>query len=528
MQTSPKDGAASSWAQDPLCAHPSWTTYERFNVSFERVASGWDQFDSHKAAEQVGRIMQSTLTPAENNPRPGRLFIVGNMGHVPEERIPQTLKYLEDGLSLVGDLRIKSTEQSPAGTYIVAQQTVRDTPIYGARLTLHRKPSGLAYAVVGTPAPKSVDIRASEQKISPKEATEVVAGALQTNAAQLQCTSTVTFLPVDEELLACYHIKASARDPFGDWYGFVTFEGDLLALFNVASSATARAKGYTVNPTRTPDLSPLQLTDLLDPLMTLVGLRSKVWGPNQTQVTPDKDAFLFDANHTEFDEPQLYYFLEFCRSNGELIAQGKLRNKFQEKQFNPMIGSVHDRGATDNAYYSPNKQQLYFGDTRDYPTRYSSRSLDVVLHEFGHAVSDSICGLGRAKANDSSRAMSEGYSDYFAATILNNPIVGEYFAPNYLRTCANKTKFPRAFAGEEHAVGTVWAGLLWELRSDSRIGQDAADQIMLQSLSYLGPWRTIPQGIDALVQADRALFANSSGKGRHEDTIRDTFGSRIQ
>ncbi len=527
MQNS-SQGEAAGRARTGLTSLSHWTTYEKFNVSFQRIAEGWTQVNPDKAASAVGHILRAELNAAGEKPLPGRLFLVGNMGYVGTERIAGTLKNLEEALALSGELRIKRSSQSLAGTYTVAEQTVEDVPIYGAQLTLHMDAEGTAYALVGTPAPRGLKVSASPKKIQPKEAADVVTSALETKAEELEkCSYEEIFLPVDEQLLPCYRIRASARKPFGDWYGFVGFDGNLLALFNVASSA--KAQGYKVNPLRSPQLEPLPLSDLVDPASWLAGQRSEVWGANGKRVPSHNGAFLFNPNQEEFDEPQLYYFLQFCRSAAEAIAQTKLTSLLQhEQKFNPMKGTVHVPEADDNAFYKPETEQLYFGDTTsDDPRHYSSRSLDIVLHEFGHAISDSICGLGRASANNSSRAMSEGYSDYFAATLLNDPVIGEYFFPANSRTCANPLKFPRGFAGEEHDVGTVWAGLLWDLRNERTIGPNAADSIMLQSLSYLGPWRTIPQGIDALLQADRVLFPDPGvRKGRHEDAIRAAFINR--
>ncbi|MBV9182167.1 MAG: M36 family metallopeptidase [Acidobacteria bacterium] len=414
---------------------------------------------------------------------------------------------------------------APAGSYAIAQQFVRERPIYGTSLALHRNENKVAYAVTGNLAPASIEPRPEPKKIKAKEAASVVAQELETDVSKLKCSCEETWLPIENELSPCFHVKATCFDPFGDWYGFVSFGGELLALFNVASAASATTKGYQINPTRTPELEALTLNALGSPNV-LSGSRTTIWGPNQTQTQGQKGAFDFPPTDEEFDEPQLYYFLEFCRDQGAGIGKNFLNRFFAAAGFNPMNGTVHYGGALDNAFYSPNTGQLYFGDSSDGAT-YSSRSLDIVLHEFGHAISDTICHLGRARKNDQSRAMSEGYSDYLAATILGNPVIGDDFMPAYARTCANTSKFPSGFVGEEHAVGTVWAGFLWDLRNEPTIGQTGADLIVLQSLTFLGPWKTILQGLEALVQADRALFPGPGGKGgTHEDRIRAAFKAR--
>jgi hypothetical protein len=126
--------------------------------------------------------------------------------------------------------------------------------------------------------------------------------------------------------------------------------------------------------------------------------------------------------------------------------------------------------------------------------------------------------------------MSDGYSDYFAATLLDNPIIGDYFenTAEGFRNCATDKRFPAGFAGEEHAVGEVWAAFLWSLRNDAAVGPGVADALALQSLYFLGPWRTIIQGLEAVLLADRRLFQvdEFGAVGRHEQAIQDAFAAR--
>jgi Thermolysin metallopeptidase, catalytic domain len=518
---------AVAYGKNPTGNPTAWTTREKFNISFSRVASGWQKFEAQAAASEISKAMGSEISAFEESPEDGRLFIVGNMGT--SKDIPETVEKIGHSLGFIGDFRIEPPNTALAGNYIPIQQTLKSFPIYGAQFTLHVNPEGLTYALVGTPAPKDLELRAPESRIRPEEAAEVVASNLGTTSKELTYRSDEILLPVEEELLPCYFIRAIARKPFGDWNGFVDLRGNLLALFNVASAASGNARGYEVNPRRDPNVVPLRLADLLDPPKALTGQRSEVWGDNYKRVSSKTGDFLFGPDEKEFDEPQLYYFLQRCWHGFNGLVQGRHAGPMLEKQlFNPMKATVHYQGAENNAFYMPDDGQLYFGDTTHSSPRYSSRSLDLVLHEFGHAISDSACKLGRARPHDSCRALSEGFSDYFAATVLNDPVIGDYFFDEP-RTCKNQAKFPGSFAGEEHQMGTIWAGLLWDLRQESKIGRTVADGLALQSLSYLGPWRTITQGLEALLQADRVLFPeDNQNVGKHEDAIQAAFRNRTQ
>jgi Fungalysin metallopeptidase (M36)/Fungalysin/Thermolysin Propeptide Motif len=508
----------------------SWSTFERFNVSFERVAAGWDEIDAGKAASILLRNLGLRIQPVQEKAVQGRLFMVGDMGYLGTDKAPSTLHKVGDSLELVGALKVERRGESLAGPLVSMEQQVEGIPVYGSEMTLHLNRKGEGYALTGTPVPKGVEIRRIPRKIDSGAAAEVVAGALNTKARALSWEGKEVLLPTEQGLLPCYHIEAFAWEPFGTWYGFVSTDGNLLALFNVASSANGAATGYEVNPLRSA-LTTLQLTNLNDPPTALNSQTSRVWGPGHTQIPSPNGDFSFGPNQLEFDQPQMYFFLERCRAAATTIAAGQLGPLLQNPgKFNPMQGTVHVAQAANNAFYDPTGGQLFFGDiTIDAENRYTSRSLDIVLHEFGHAISDSICRLGQSSSNTQSRGMSEGYSDYFAATVLDNPIIGDYFMndPAGFRSCDNSNRFPSGYAGEEHDVGNVWSGFLWDLRKNPRVGISATDGIVLQSLSYLGPWRTILQGLDAVVQADRVLFPEPSGtQGQHEEAIRAAFDAR--
>jgi fungalysin metallopeptidase (M36) len=151
-----------------------------------------------------------------------------------------------------------------------------------------------------------------------------------------------------------------------------------------------------------------------------------------------------------------------------------------------------------------------------------------VYHEFAHAVSDAICRLGRTQQHTQSRGMSEGYSDYFAASALNDPRIGDYVLNNANgdRNLTNPgLRFPAGFAGEEHSTGEVWAAILWDVRT--QCGPGVTDLLALESLQFLSPNATFNDGLAALITADRRLFPTRNSTGRHEAVLNTAFNSRL-
>jgi len=91
--------------------------------------------------------------------------------------------------------------------------------------------------------------------------------------------------------------------------------------------------------------------------------------------------------------------------------------------------------------------------------------VDVVLHEFGHSFHfhSIIQGAG---AWDSS--LSEGASDYFAATIVNDPDMGRgFFRDNgpLRRLDPNQDAiWPDDIGNDPHTTGLIFGGAMWDLR----------------------------------------------------------------
>ncbi|MEQ8276224.1 MAG: MYXO-CTERM sorting domain-containing protein [Deltaproteobacteria bacterium] len=95
----------------------------------------------------------------------------------------------------------------------------------------------------------------------------------------------------------------------------------------------------------------------------------------------------------------------------------------------------------------------------------TGRLPDVVRHEYGHAVHANavIPGVG---AFDS--ALSEGASDFLAATIVNDPGMGRGFFRTddplrHIDPLNDEAVYPED-VGESHVTGLIFAGALWDLR----------------------------------------------------------------
>lgn len=537
-------------------AHKSpdaWDQLTRINTDIGALVQGSSSFQVEAArAALTGRAGVEVSPDREEEEYfdeeldSGSVFFEGRLGNkAPEDPAAafRTVLGQQLGSETLGiekdaaNLRIKHVERGLLGRHLRGEQLIGDLPVYGSEVTLHLDDDDQPYALTGRPFPESLGAELKGAKQGIEEPLTVVSQALGLKLDPARAASAQVALPQGKEFLRCWQVKVSTDEPFADWNALVSLEGELLMVHNVACALHGEAFVYLGNPER--DVAAVRAR--LDscggsPPVSLQGLYACTRAPAGAPARSPTGSFFFDEADPRFDEPNLYYALDAARKDFERLSSTPFgpSSLFDKPHFAPMVGLVHYADAGANAFFRPHDGMLYFGQVADPgggAPRSLARSRDIAIHEFTHAVSDSICRLGRTIPHTQSRAMSEGYSDYFACSMLDNPVMGDYFigSPAGFRTCDNDLQFPRGFAGEEHDVGQVWAGFLWSLRQHPEVGRSVADALALDSLYFLGPYRSILQGLKAVLAADRRLFPSDAGDspGRHEGVIRQLFDARL-
>jgi Zn-dependent metalloprotease len=144
----------------------------------------------------------------------------------------------------------------------------------------------------------------------------------------------------------------------------------------------------------------------------------------------------------------------------------------------------------------------------------------VVLHEYGHGVSNRLVG---AKTSTScltkiqSGALGEGWSDYFASSYFNNPVQGAYIGQNPTRGVRRFSYegYPLTYEDignqgyEVHNDGEIWAGTLWDLRKS--LGAAVTDKLVIDGLKATPCNPSMTDARDAIVSAD---VADNNGSNR--------------
>jgi hypothetical protein len=132
--------------------------------------------------------------------------------------------------------------------------------------------------------------------------------------------------------------------------------------------------------------------------------------------------------------------------------------------------------------------------------------------------------------------MGEGWSDYFAISIFDDPVLGEYGTQNPtsgIRRYAydnNPLTYGDLCTGpagcEVHDDGEIWGAVLWDLRDfyvsqlGPPAGSAAADELVVEALMLTPASPSVLNARDAILQAELAMG------GVYQDNIWQVFANR--
>ena len=177
------------------------------------------------------------------------------------------------------------------------------------------------------------------------------------------------------------------------------------------------------------------------------------------------------ASNSRTDERTLYHHMNLVHDFFKVLDPG-----FTGMDY-PVPAVCEYGNSYENAFW--NGYGTYYGGGG---SQFRSFALfcDVIYHEYTHGVTDQIYPPGYLPYIDQSGAMNEAWSDYFACTITNEPLVGEgglyLYGPAYLRNLDNTLRYPENWMGEVHDDGRIIGGAFWDLRE--RVGAEVSDHLI--------------------------------------------------
>ncbi len=174
--------------------------------------------------------------------------------------------------------------------------------------------------------------------------------------------------------------------------------------------------------------------------------------------------FLFDENTSDETEANVYYWASSAHN--------------YVKNIDPAFTGI-DSILTANVNQSPWCNAMANNSSINFYRAASGcinlgEIADVIIHEYGHVVT-------YRQYNSTSippTSLHEGFSDYFANTITDQPLIGlGYSGPGtYFRNSDNELYWPdNDCGGEGHCLGEYLAGALWDLRQ--ALGSETSDHL---------------------------------------------------
>ncbi len=161
---------------------------------------------------------------------------------------------------------------------------------------------------------------------------------------------------------------------------------------------------------------------------------------------------------------------------------------------------------------------------------------DLLYHELAHQVSTRLVGNDAACMTGAQpQALSEGWSDFFAASFTEDPVIGAWTAgtPNGHRTGPigatgySLVNLCEGGACNRFTDGEIWAGTLWDLRArfiqmhGAADGVARAERLIVEGMRFTPCQPTFLEARDGILLADAALTG-----GAHRCELWQVFVNR--
>ena len=400
-------------------------------------------------------------------------------------------------------------DDSSNGVHHVAYQMVMDgVPVHEATVEVHIDADGVVTLANGSLP--TIDEISNQIILSRYQAIGKAREAIKAEAFRAVPDAELRIVAgKDGQAKMAYVTKIAVSQPLGDWEMVVDAEnGDILSMNNEMNFKTGLGAVYVTNPIRC-EITQESLADLTT--NTLTGLWATIDNEDGPESVNAEDKHIYTADNTHFDEVGMYNYITTIHN----FFSG-LGHKAMDKS---MKAIVHLGDNYDNAYFSPMQGVLAFGDGSKFNSL--AREAGIAFHEYSHAVLNSITYLAYS---GESGAINEGQADYFACTVTDDPLLGEWAVAKmgkpYLRILENDLHYPQDIQGEVHADGKIWGAVLWDIRK--ALGKNVSDTLIYKSHSYLNGSRPkFIDGYNALVTADKNVF-----EGKHLAELEAVFAKR--
>lgn len=211
----------------------------------------------------------------------------------------------------------------------------------------------------------------------------------------------------------------------------------------------------------------------------------------------ENNQFLYPQTDKRFEQVQVYFYLN------QITDWFFDKFSFQLPFLLEVETSVGFPEKTNTAFYYNHKIRLGDGDGEIF----GDMALDpsIVIHESVHAIIQATSSL---PYDGQGGSLNEGFADFFTASILKNPKLGEvsYKKANFKRTVENNLRRSHASGGLYHDSGII-SGLFWQISQD--VGSEFAHKLAWNTLLRLNPVSNFDSFKDELVDVLSEVDLNS-------------------
>jgi hypothetical protein len=228
------------------------------------------------------------------------------------------------------------------------------------------------------------------------------------------------------------------------------------------------------------------------------------------------NTFLYNRSDDEFEQVMAYYWVTEAQKYIQSLGFGVTRRPINKESQNIRI----NQWGVDNSYSWDKHDVLRFGkggvdDAED---------AEVILHEYGHAMMDSMMVPFGYGFSIESGSIGEGFGDYWAVTVANviaptpdpacvadwDSVSYTTQTPHCLRRVDGNLHYPEDLNQRVHHDGQIWSRALWDIRN--ALGSQKADTLILEGMFSYAPDTTMPAAAQATVDAAQQLYGNSAAK----------------
>lgn len=235
--------------------------------------------------------------------------------------------------------------------------------------------------------------------------------------------------------------------------------------------------------------------------------------PVAFSLTPE---FIFTRSEEGFEDANTFYHITHFNDYINNLGYSGLQNF-------PIRIDPHGANGDDQSFYAGGAFptiQYGEGGVDD------AEDADVLLHEYGHALSDhaspgSNSGIER-------RAIDEGYGDYFAVSYsraysdFNWQNVFSWDGHNefwFGRNANTNKHYPEDNSDNIYAACEIWSGALMDIFD--AIGKENTDKMVLEALYGSTPDMTMPEAAQLILAAEETIFG-----GTFHETVYDLLDAR--